>query len=81
MKGKWSVNSQMFQNNHCALIDRVKEILLKSTHDTEKITQIKMLMNIPNQEEPVIKIEEIEDDNLRDKHKLEIRSFGEKKIN
>jgi hypothetical protein len=33
-KGKWSVNSHMFQNNLVPIIDRVKEILLKSSHDT-----------------------------------------------
>jgi len=46
-KGKWSVNSLMFQNNLMPVIDRIKEILLKSSHDTEKIRQIKMLLNIP----------------------------------
>lgn len=46
-KGKWSVNSHMFQNNLVPIIDRVKEILLKSSHDTEKIRQVKMLLNIP----------------------------------
>ena len=34
MKGKWSVNSHMFQNNQSAVVDRVKEILLKTSHDT-----------------------------------------------
>lgn len=34
MKGKWSVNSHFFQTNHHAIIDRVKEILLKSSNDT-----------------------------------------------
>lgn len=57
-KGKWSVNSNMFQNNQNAVIDRIKEILLKNSHDTEKIRQIKMLLNIPIEEEEVIKIEE-----------------------
>lgn len=46
-KGKWSVNSLMFQNNLMPIIDRIKEILLKASHDTEKIRQIKMLLNIP----------------------------------
>ena len=48
----------MFQNNHNAVIDRVKEILLKNSNDTEKIKQIKMLLNIPIEEEEAIKIEE-----------------------
>lgn len=61
MKGKWSVNSHMFQNNQSAVVDRVKEILLKNSHDTEKIRQIKMLLNIPIEEEEVIKIEEDEE--------------------
>ena len=60
VKGKWSVNSHMFQNNHNAVIDRVKEILLKNSNDTEKIKQIKMLLNIPIEEEEAIKIEEEE---------------------
>mgnify|MGYP003690195399 CR=1 FL=1 len=34
VKGKWSVNSQFLQSNHFAVIDRVKEILLKSSNDT-----------------------------------------------
>ena len=33
-KGKWSVGALMFQNNQSAIIDRVKEILLKTSHDT-----------------------------------------------
>jgi len=33
-KGKWSVNSHMFQNNLAPIIDRIKEILLKSFHNT-----------------------------------------------
>lgn len=33
-KGKWSVNSHMFQNNLMPIIDRIKEILLKNSHDT-----------------------------------------------
>lgn len=57
-KGKWSVNSLMFQNNLMPVIDRIKEILLKSSHDTEKIRQIKMLLNIPLNEEVVVKVEE-----------------------
>lgn len=57
MKGKWSVNSNMFQNNQNAVVDRIKEILLKNSHDTEKIRQLKMLLNIPVEEEAVIKIE------------------------
>lgn len=46
----------MFQNNNNAVIDRVKEILLKGSHDTEKIRQIKMLLGMPVEEEEVIKI-------------------------
>lgn len=61
VKGKWSVNSHMFQNNQNAVVDRVKEILLKNSHDTEKIRQIKMLLNIPVDEEEIIKIEEDDD--------------------
>lgn len=57
-KGKWSVNSHMFQNNLVPIIDRVKEILLKSSHDTEKIRQVKMLLNIPLNEEVIVKVEE-----------------------
>jgi hypothetical protein len=60
-KGKWSVNSHMFQNNLVPIIDRVKEILLKSSHDTEKIRQVKMLLNIPLNEDVLVKVEE--DDN------------------
>jgi len=59
-KGKWSVGSQMFQNNHNAVVDRVKEILLKPSHDTEKVRQIKMLLGMPLEEEEVIKIEDDE---------------------
>jgi hypothetical protein len=33
-KGKWSANSHMFQNNLVPILDRIKEILLKSSHDT-----------------------------------------------
>lgn len=55
-KGKWSVNSHMFQNNLVPIIDRVKEILLKSSHDTEKIRQVKMLLNIPLNEEVAVKV-------------------------
>ena len=58
MKGKWSVNAQMFQNNQSAVIDRIKEILFKTSTDTEKIRQIKMLLNIPIEEEDIVKIEE-----------------------
>lgn len=61
MKGKWSVNAQMFQNNQSAVIDRIKEILFKSSTDTEKIRQIKMLLNIPIEEEDIVKIEEDDD--------------------
>lgn len=50
MKGKWSVNSQMFQNNQSAVVDRVKEILLKNFQDGEKVKQIKMLLNISSEE-------------------------------
>ena len=35
------------ENIYYAIIDRVKEILLKASHDVEKIRQIKMLLNIP----------------------------------
>ena len=57
--GKYSVNSHIFQNNYNAVIDRVKEILLKNSHDIEKIRQIKILLNIPLNED-MIKIEEEE---------------------
>ena len=60
VKGKWSVNSHMFQNNQSAVVDRVKEILLKNFSDSEKIRQVKMLLNIPIEEEEMIKIEEDE---------------------
>ena len=50
----------MFQNNLMPIIDRIKEILLKASHDTEKIRQIKMLLNIPLNEEVVVKVEEDE---------------------
>lgn len=56
-KGKWSVNSHMFHNNFIPIIERVKEILLKPAHDVEKIRQVKMLLNIPLNEE-VVKVEE-----------------------
>lgn len=57
-KGKWSVNSHMFQNNLVPIIDRIKEILLKSSNNTEKIRQVKLLLNIPlKEEEAVVKIE------------------------
>ena len=56
MKGKWSVNSHMFQNNQNDVVDRIKEILLKNSHDTEKIRQLKMLLNISIEDEPMIKI-------------------------
>lgn len=59
-KGKWSVNSVMFQNNLMPIVDRIKEILLKASHDTEKIRQIKMLLNIPLNEEVAVKVEEDE---------------------
>jgi hypothetical protein len=39
------------------VIDRVKEILLKNSHDIEKIRQIKMLLSIPLNED-IVKIEE-----------------------
>lgn len=57
--GKYSVNSHIFQNNYNAVIDRVKEILLKNSHDIEKIRQIKILLNIPLNED-IVKIEEEE---------------------
>ena len=63
-KGKWSVNSHMFQNNLVPIIDRVKEILLKSSHDTEKIRQVKMLLNIPLNEEVIVKVEEDENSQI-----------------
>lgn len=63
-KGKWSVNSHMFQNNLVPIIDRVKEILLKSSHDTEKIRQVKMLLNIPLNEEVIVKVEEDENNQI-----------------
>lgn len=50
----------MFQNNLMPIVDRIKEILLKASHDTEKIRQIKMLLNIPLNEEVVVKVEEDE---------------------
>lgn len=59
-KGKWSVGSQMLQSNQSAIIDRLKEILLKASNDTEKIRQIKMLLGMPVDEEEVIKIEDDE---------------------
>lgn len=43
------------------IIDRIKEILIKSSHDTEKIRQIKMLLNIPLNEEVAVKVEEDEE--------------------
>ena len=46
------------------IIDRIKEILLKSSHDTEKIRQIKMLLNIPLNEEVAVKLEEDENDQI-----------------
>jgi hypothetical protein len=55
--GKYSVNSHIFQNNYNAVIDRVKEILLKNSHDIEKIRQIKILLNIPLNDD-MVKIEE-----------------------
>lgn len=51
------MNSHIFQNNYNAVIDRVKEILLKNSHDIEKIRQIKILLNIPLNED-IVKIEE-----------------------
>ena len=57
-KGKWSVNSHMFQNNLVPIIDRIKEILLKPAHDVEKIRQVKMLLNIPLNDPVVVKVEE-----------------------
>ncbi len=57
--GKYSVNSHIFQNNYNAVIDRVKEILFKNSHDIEKIRQIKILLNIPLNDD-MIKIEEEE---------------------
>jgi hypothetical protein len=59
-KGKWSVGSQIFQNNYSAVVDRIKEILLKGSHDTEKVRQIKMLLGMPLEEEEAIKIEDDE---------------------
>lgn len=50
----------MFQSNLVPIIDRVKEILLKTSHDTEKIRQIKMLLNIPLNQDIAIKIEDDE---------------------
>ena len=50
----------MLQNSFVPIIDRVKEILLKSAHDVEKIRQIKMLLSVPLNEEVV---KEEEDDN------------------
>ena len=71
MKGKWSVSSQFFQTNHHAIIDRVKEILLKNLNDTEKIWQIKMLMNIPvESDEVMVKVEEEETPRRKDKEEL-----------
>lgn len=54
----------MFQNNLVPIIDRVKEILLKSSHDTEKIRQVKMLLNIPLNEEVIVKVEEDENSQI-----------------
>lgn len=75
-KGKWSVNSHMFQNNLVPIIDRVKEILLKSSHDTEKIRQVKMLLNIPLNEEVIVKVEEDENNQI-----IKINPEAERKEN
>ena len=50
-KGKWSCGAQFFQNNQSAIIDRVKEILLKNCNDVEKVKQAKMLLGMPIEEE------------------------------
>jgi hypothetical protein len=38
--------------------------LLKSSHDTEKIRQVKMLLNIPLNEEVIVKVEEDENSQI-----------------
>lgn len=60
-KGKWSVGSHIFHNSQTIVVDRVKQILLKESHDTEKVRQIKMLLGMPTEEEQIIKIEEEDD--------------------
>jgi hypothetical protein len=44
--GKSSVSSELFQNNYSVIIDRTKEILSKDSDDSDKIRQLKLLLNV-----------------------------------
>lgn len=49
VKGKWSVNSQTFQNSGNAVLDRIKSIVSKGVGDHEKVKQMKILLNLPQE--------------------------------
>lgn len=49
VKGKWSVNSHTFENSSNAVLDRIKSIIMKCTDDQEKVKQMKILLNLPQE--------------------------------
>lgn len=47
VKGKSSVSSELFRNDYSVIVERAKEILGKELDDTEKVRQLKLLLNVP----------------------------------
>lgn len=45
--GKSSVSSELFRNDYSVVVERAKDILVKPIDDTEKVRQLKLLLNVP----------------------------------
>jgi len=47
VKGKSSVSSELFRNDYSVIVERAKDILIKVMGDSEKVRQLKLLLNVP----------------------------------
>jgi hypothetical protein len=46
VNGKSSVSSELFSSNYAAIIDRLRDILSKDETDSEKVRQLRLLLNV-----------------------------------
>lgn len=60
--GKSSVSSELFSSNYAAIIDRLRDILSKDETDSEKVKQLRLLLNVqdrPREEQIDTEIKEL----------------------
>lgn len=57
--GKSSVSSELFQSNFVGVIDRAKEILSMPMPDSEKVNQLRMLLNVPMKEDNLSELSDL----------------------